>query len=394
MKYQTRTILLLIVLIPAPLAACLWDSDTLEEERRQFPTVLELITGKFLRHSPAFYEWRIANRKKRIEKESDNVALYDDLAVAYEKTGRTALAIETILKKDEISPGLYETYANLGTFYIHAGRLEEGLKEIEKAIEINPDAHFGREVYQKLLVEYVLSKTTDGQLQLPMLPDSDGYGAYGFGGIVMEAKRQGARWTDDEFREEGEKATKGILGMMRFGNHDSPVLLEALSDVLMMRSDQAQAKQLAARALLQASFVSDEPEQKSAYRQKAEDVLSMQTRGANSSSDSMSLSELETQFLAELDEGTSWYGQVAAHEKSWIEAGLNPEIEYAQHYDAPPSQTVRETVMDQAEGLIRRIPTAVSLALAVLVAWFMLGRFKAARRTLKSTPETESDSVS
>jgi tetratricopeptide (TPR) repeat protein len=260
MKYRTRMILLLIVLMPAPLAACLWDSDTLEEERRQFPTVLELITGKFLRHSPAFYDWRIADRKRRIEKEPDNVALYDDLAVAYEKSGQTELATETILKKEEISPGLYETYANLGTFYIHAGRLDEGLKEIEKAIELNPDAHFGREVYQKLLVEYVLANTTDGELQLPMFPDSNGDGsyAYGFGFYVMESKRHGAKWTDDEYREEGEKATNGILGMMRFGNYDSPVLLEALSDLLMMRSDQAQAKQLAARALLQASYVSTE----------------------------------------------------------------------------------------------------------------------------------------
>jgi hypothetical protein len=111
MKY--RTLVILVVLIPAPLVACLWGSDTLEEERRQFPSVLELITGKFRRHSPAFYEWRIEDRKKRLKQEPENVDLYDDLAVAHEKTGQTDLAIETILKKEKISPGLYETYANL-----------------------------------------------------------------------------------------------------------------------------------------------------------------------------------------------------------------------------------------------------------------------------------------
>jgi hypothetical protein len=36
-----RTLVILVVLFPAPLVACLWDSDTLEEERRQFPSVLE-----------------------------------------------------------------------------------------------------------------------------------------------------------------------------------------------------------------------------------------------------------------------------------------------------------------------------------------------------------------
>ena len=339
MRYSTKTVLLLILLIPVPLAACLWDSDTLEEERRQFPSVLELITGKFLRHSPAFYEWRIEDRKRRIEEEPDNVALYDDLAVAYEKTGQTDLAIETILKKEEISPGLYETYANLGTFYIHAGRLEEGLTEIEKAIEINPDAHFGREVYQKLLVEYVLSKQQDGKLQLPMFPDSNGYGVYGFGEQVMNSVREGYRWSDDELREEGERATKGILGMMRFGNFDSPVLLESLSDLLMMRDELAQAKQLAARALLQASYVGDSdlvPD----YRRKVKAVLTMQTRGEDSISE-VTLEEIETQFRDELAEAAAWYEEVSSLESTWIANGQNPEIEFARYYSEPPSQSKR-----------------------------------------------------
>lgn len=34
--------------------ACLWDSDTLQMERLRFPGVLEIITGKFVHHSPAY----------------------------------------------------------------------------------------------------------------------------------------------------------------------------------------------------------------------------------------------------------------------------------------------------------------------------------------------------
>lgn len=56
----------LVLLITAPVLACLWDYDTLAEERRQFPSALELMTGKFLRHSPEFYEWRIADREKKM----------------------------------------------------------------------------------------------------------------------------------------------------------------------------------------------------------------------------------------------------------------------------------------------------------------------------------------
>jgi hypothetical protein len=113
--------LMLILLVPAAALACLWDSETLKQERSRFPSTLELITGKFLRHSPAFYEWRIKDRLEKLKTDPKNVGLYDDIAVAYEKLGQHDKAIETILAKEEIQPGLYETYSNLGTFYILAG---------------------------------------------------------------------------------------------------------------------------------------------------------------------------------------------------------------------------------------------------------------------------------
>ncbi len=150
--------LLAVALVPAGALACSWDYDTLKMERTRFPGTLELITGKFLRHSPEFYRWRIENRLKRLESDPANLALLDDLAVAYDKTGRHDLAIETALRADAIRPGRYETAANLGTFHFHAGQLHEGLPHIGRALAINSDAHFGREKYQKLLAEYILSR--------------------------------------------------------------------------------------------------------------------------------------------------------------------------------------------------------------------------------------------
>ena len=47
---------LVAVLVPSVAAACPWDYDTIKRERTRFPGTLELITGKFLRHSPEFYE--------------------------------------------------------------------------------------------------------------------------------------------------------------------------------------------------------------------------------------------------------------------------------------------------------------------------------------------------
>ncbi len=156
------------LLAPCAVIACIWDYDTLQQERSRFPDVLELITGKFLRHSQEFYEWRVQDRLEKLKHTPDNLAIYDDLAVAYEKLGQHQKAIDTILIKDKKHPGLYETEANLGTFYIHDGQLDEGLKHIDEAIRINPDAHFGREIYQKQFVEYMRERRRAGIKGLPL----------------------------------------------------------------------------------------------------------------------------------------------------------------------------------------------------------------------------------
>ena len=185
-----RTTLMLVIFAMTAWAgvtavACLWDHDTLQMERKRFPTTLELITGKFLRHSKAFYEWRIKDRESRLNQERSS-ELYDDLAVAYEKTGRKDEAIRVMMDKDSSFPGLYTTHANLGTFYIHAGRLSDGIVEIDKALAINPEAHFGRELYQKRLVEYLLTLQVDKPLELPLSDQlTQGMSPIGFASFLL-----------------------------------------------------------------------------------------------------------------------------------------------------------------------------------------------------------------
>ena len=131
--------------------ACLWDLDTLQMERRRFPGTLEMITGKFVRHSPAYYEWRIQDRRKRMRSPAEDPAVADDLAVAYSKLGRHAEGIALLEQVLAAHPDRYETLANLGTIQMLAGNLKVGKEYIDRAIVINPNAHFGREKYQSLL---------------------------------------------------------------------------------------------------------------------------------------------------------------------------------------------------------------------------------------------------
>ncbi len=325
--------MMLILLVPAAALACLWDSETLKQERSRFPSTLELITGKFLRHSPAFYEWRIKDRLEKLKTDPKNVGLYDDIAVAYEKLGQHDKAIETILAKEEIQPGLYETYSNLGTFYILAGELEKGLPYIDQALAINPDAHFGREKYQKWLVEYALTRRKGGKVSFPLsqgIPTARG-AATSYAQFV--AQRLG---TQQLSREQTASAVTGVLGMMRFANYRNPLLLEALADLL-IEGDQRKgdAKQLAARALLQASYVVGDGQASAQYRKRAERALNLQTAVLGSTTQ-MPLSDLESQFKRELAEADAWYQGLEKMESDWIQAGADVEANFDKFYSQDP----------------------------------------------------------
>lgn len=335
------------LLVPSVALACLWDYDTIKMERTRFPGTLELITGKFLRHSPEFYQWRIADRLKRLEADPTNAALLDDLAVAYDKTGQHDKAIETARKTEKLHPGRYETAANLGTFYFHAGKLEEGLPHIDRALAINPDAHFGREKYQKLLVEYVIKQRKGGPLKLPLAyvvvnrdtpPEKQGP----FDRVIVSnfASSLPHASGNSLSTDETAAAIKGVLGMMKFGKYDSPVLLEALGSLL--TSDYADpttdAKMLAARAYLKASYEVPEGPARVAYRGMAAQAIQMQTLRRGEQQE-ISLEQVEAEFQKELAEAREWYAELRERELSWIRDGKNPEAEFDKLYDAEPEVT-------------------------------------------------------
>jgi tetratricopeptide (TPR) repeat protein len=354
--------------------ACAWDYDTIKMERSRFPSTLELITGKFLRHSPEFYQWRIENRLERLKSEPDNVALLDDLGVAYDKIGRQDKAIETALAAENIKPGRYETAANLGTFYLHAGDLSNGILHIERALAINPDAHFGRERYQLLLAEHLVERQDAGHKTLPLATIEGDVNAKSHGvHIRLNDTFTGYLHVQGHDLQDGiKKPIEGILGMMKFGNHKSPVLLEALGLLLSHEYDpQRDAKRLAARAFLKASYeVRDELAIQS-YRAMARNALGMQTTRRDSM-EQITLEQIESEFRNELDEANEWYLNLHESEKSWIENGLDPEKEFDKLYAAEPAQSgmnlIDPPTHDEMVGRRIRVVliTALCFSLAIL----------------------------
>lgn len=199
--------------------ACINDSASRTFEMQPFPNEQQLISGSFHVHSKAFHEWRIKDRLKKLEKDPDNPALLDDLAVSYEKTGQTQIAIDTLQSVLHKYPNRYETLANLGTFYIHHQEYEKGLQLLKKAIKINPEAHYGREIYQIKVVEYILSLNKKPPFVFPIQNKEN------FADFLLKGIKQ------SEQKDELIRAIVGVSGMLKFGNSDSPILLEVLGDL-------------------------------------------------------------------------------------------------------------------------------------------------------------------
>lgn len=163
--------LLIAITTAATVTACLWDRDTIAQEASGLPGFVEAVTGRIDRNPDLFYEMRLDRVTKEIKEDPTILSLYDDAAVASDRIGQSSIALEWMARKKQYMDAgepteddLYRYHANLGTFYAHAWLrseernpqiLNQAAKEIEAALNINPDAHFGREEVQLHLIRAV-----------------------------------------------------------------------------------------------------------------------------------------------------------------------------------------------------------------------------------------------
>ncbi len=236
MRHILQLFLFCTILISAVFAsranACLWDRDTLKAEADGLPGITEIITGRFDRFPPLYYEMRLQRVSAEVEAVPDNLDLYDDAAVACDRLGRPDEAIEWMAKKramldtltvlaphnDHLANHEYRYLANLGTFHIHrwlkTGADRDDMADahrsrdlIAAAIELNPDAHFGRERYQLLAIDWILklddAEPFNGQ---SLIHHIDGYNAL-YGSRNNKLASLGH-----------EDAAKGLMGLIALGN--------------------------------------------------------------------------------------------------------------------------------------------------------------------------------
>lgn len=342
--------------------ACYWDTDTLLMERKQFPHTLELITGMFLQHGPEFYHWRIQDRERKVEQFPDSLSLFDDLAVAYDKVGDHERAILTAQLTELKAPERYETCANLGTFYLHNGQFPKGIQYLQKAIKINPDAHFGRERFQVYLAEYLLSLGQTDTFWLPLNINKYRYQnkpGYHVNQRMVEPDTVINEITQYRFRPSkksdlnfyefvlrkyhertGERpgrlpeaelqaALEGIGGMIKFGQLGSPVLLDVMGELLAADQSKMAARRMGALAFLRAGKLSGSKAISNAYQTKAALLLELAELPGERT---LGISELERFLDTEVRRADAYRDAMRADETCWIARGIDPEVAFAKKY--------------------------------------------------------------
>jgi tetratricopeptide (TPR) repeat protein len=246
-----RVVIVVMLLTAASTSlACMWDEDTLKDERRGMPGIAEVLAGQWEKHSEFFYRNRVQKMTAKLAADPHDLDAYDNLAVAYEKLGDHDSAIATMLQKEKLAPGQYTTYANLGTFYLHKGDFDPGIANIEKALAVNPDAHFGREEYQLKLARFMRTPATQSvpstqpEYYEPSFPN---FLRVDFNRKLTSEWRRRNRYYLDSL-ELKPNVFDGIVGLLRFGTGQSAELYYVLGELLAAKGE----RMLAYRAYLRA----------------------------------------------------------------------------------------------------------------------------------------------
>jgi hypothetical protein len=156
----------------------------------------DVIHERFPSHGSAYYQERNRRARHALQEKrtkqppettsAEYFSLVDDLAVGEARLGRHEEAVRLMRAKlaeqqalGQEGRNLYSSYANLGTFLIlwqlsegfadapkARERIRESVALIHTAIKLNPQSHFGREIWQAVIEEYLLELLDNPDLVL------------------------------------------------------------------------------------------------------------------------------------------------------------------------------------------------------------------------------------
>lgn len=190
--------------------------------RYDIPSTYDLAISKLPIHSSAYYQWIIQNNLEKIKNNQITLDDYDDLAVAYNKIGDKAKAIELLIPLVKENPNRFSSVSNLGSIYLNVGDYENGLKYLKIANTLKPVDSYDREYAQEKVYSYVKSRHKTIPYSFPIQDIESGKNFADFALKDIPVEKQ-----NDEII----RLIFGIENMVRFGNHDAPVSMEVLGDL-------------------------------------------------------------------------------------------------------------------------------------------------------------------
>ncbi|MBI1785749.1 hypothetical protein HYR69_11450, partial [Candidatus Sumerlaeota bacterium] len=216
--------------------------DTLRTGGRAIstPNAPEIITGWFERNPPRYYQMRLDRMIELIGEQPGNLEAYDNAGVAALRTGKGLEAVEWIERKqaelDKLpdndprkSDHQYRCWSNMGTFlmqnWFEAGSDRSRISELElacdyirRAIQLNPHAHFGRERYQLMFMEWIVRspKVFEKVSRAEESPDSTFLPLTGEGFMTFTRMLTGDHGRLKSL--EMEDAIDGLLGLITLGS--------------------------------------------------------------------------------------------------------------------------------------------------------------------------------
>jgi tetratricopeptide (TPR) repeat protein len=355
---RITTLVAALVCSSAAALPCLWDRDTLRFEAQGLPGMVETITGRFEREPDRFYEVRLERVAREVAAEPGRLELYDDAGVACDRLHRGDEAVAWMERKFAVLEGLaespskaealYRYHANLGTFLAHRwlrggadrGALEDlqaGREHIRRALELNPDAHFGRERYQ----EYALT-------WLSLLPErvDDVEGFDEPTRTLLDACPPDVRPLPMGYRRPGPNgvnataaaATEALAGLIVLGDAWQSIdVFNALSYALdyqrhssvgLLAALRAREIALTGRRSLHPEFAAEDPV-------LAERVASFQ----NNFEDSGPVAAVESFFAEARAEAEEWHADRAAFVLRRLDEGRHPDTDpdfWSGYSSSPP----------------------------------------------------------
>jgi len=346
----------LLVGIVGVSSACLNDRDTdaVSLEARGLPGTAEVITGRFERNPPLYYQMRIDRISGELQRKPNQPDLYDDISVAFDRIGRDDDALHWIEHKRKYLPvesptnsptdreEWYRYYANSGTFLVHqwfrAGATAEKIaaltdarNRIARAIAIKPNAHFGREKYQLMVIDWLAATAAD--------EGTDSRNA--LGRFIVATVRgnlpknlEGPK-LDAAYRAAYDEASTGLSGLVVLGNAwESPDIFGALADTLneSKKSRLGYLAGLRCRELLQAgkhSFAIKDERPGETWEQLT----------ARLSHSVANKSNLEDRFKILRDEADRWQSERDTYMLTRLRTGRHPDTDptfWNDYHSSPP----------------------------------------------------------